>query len=84
MLRDTGFIDLLREPGGYLSDFVEVENKTMAIFPDELPSFPETAGNIELGVSAVNAAGNESAITIARVYLDFTVPEAPRILMVED
>lgn len=70
MLRDTGFIALRRGSGGYVSNFVEVENKT--------------TGNIELGVSAINAAGNESAITIARVYFDFTVPEAPRILMVED
>ena len=70
-------------PVGYESDFVEVENKTMAILPDELPSFSETAGNIELGVSAVNTAGNESELTIARVYVDLTVPEAPKLLTVE-
>ena len=71
-------------PVGYESDFVELENKTMAILPDELPSFSETAGNIELGVSAVNTAGNESELTIARVYVDFTVPGAPMGLTVED
>ena len=71
-------------PIGYESDFVEIGNKTTAILPDEVPSFPNIAGNIELGITAVNAAGNESDITIARVYVDFTVPEAPRILMVED
>ena len=71
-------------PVGYESDFVEVENKTMAILPDELPFFPETAGNIELGVSAVNTAGNESELNIARVYVDFTVPGAPMGLTVED
>jgi len=28
--------------------------------------------------------GNESDITIARVFVDFTVPEAPKVLTVED
>jgi hypothetical protein len=71
-------------PVGYESDFVEIENKTMVILPDEVPTFPKIAGNIELGVSAVNEVGNESGITIARVYVDFTVPEAPKVLTVED
>ena len=71
-------------PVGYESDFVELENKTMAILPDGVPSFPNIAGNIELGVSAVNAAGNESELTIARVHVDFTVPEAPKDFKVED
>jgi PilZ domain len=71
-------------PVGYDSDFVELENKTQVIFPDEVPSFPKIAGEIELGVTAVNAVGNESDITIARVYVDFTVPEAPKVLTVED
>jgi hypothetical protein len=54
------------------------------ILPDEVPSFPRIAGNLELGVTAINAAGSESDITLARVYVDFTVPEAPRSLTVED
>ena len=69
---------------GYDSEFYEVENKTVVVVPDEIPSFSKIAGNIELGVTAVNAAGNESDITIARVYVDFTVPEAPKGLTVED
>ena len=73
-----------RGPVGYESDFVELENKTMAILPDEVPTFPKIAGNIELGITAVNEVGNESDITIARVFVDFTVPEAPKVLTVED
>ena len=69
---------------GYESDFVELENKTMAFLPDEVPSFPTIAGNIELGITAVNEVGNESDITIARVYVNFTVPDAPKALTVED
>ena len=71
-------------PVGYESDFVEVENKTMVILPDEVASFPKIAGEIALGITAVNAVGNESDITRTTVYLDFTVPEAPKVLTVED
>jgi hypothetical protein len=71
-------------PVGYESDFVEIENKTEVILPDGASSFPKITGDIELGITAVSAAGNESDITIARVYIDFTVPEAPKTLIVED
>jgi len=71
-------------PVGYESDFVEIESKTQAILPDEVPTFPKIAGNIELGITAVNAAGNESDFAIVRVYIDFTVPEAPKVLTVGD
>jgi len=71
-------------PVGYESDFVEVENKTLVILPDEVPSFPTIAGEIELGITAVNAVGNESDMTTVKAYLDFTVPEAPKLLTVED
>ena len=71
-------------PVGYDSEFYEVENKTVVVLPDEIPSFPRMAGEIELGITAVNAAGNESDIAVARVYVDFTVPEAPKGLTVED
>ena len=71
-------------PVGYDSDSFEVESKTMVILPDEIPSFPKISGNIELGITSVNESGNESDITIARVYVDFTVPEAPKAITVED
>jgi hypothetical protein len=71
-------------PVGYESEFVGVDDKTKVILPDEIPSFPKIAGNIELGITAVNAAGNESDIAIARVFVDFTVPETPKDVRVED
>ena len=71
-------------PVEYESDFVELENKTQVILPDEVSSFPKIAGEIELGITAVNAVGNESDLTRARVNLDLTVPEAPKGLTVED
>jgi hypothetical protein len=33
-------------PVGYESDFVELENKTMVILPDEVPTFPKIAENM--------------------------------------
>ncbi|MGE5841160.1 MAG: PilZ domain-containing protein [Deltaproteobacteria bacterium] len=71
-------------PVGYESDFVELENKTQVILPDEVISFPRIAGDIELGITAVNAIGNESDITRLKAYVDFTVPEAPKLLTVEE
>ena len=71
-------------PVGYESDFVDIENRTLVILPDEIPSFPKIAGDIELGITAVNEGENESDITRVRVHLDFTVPEAPKALTVED
>jgi len=68
----------------YTSSFAEVGAVTQVILPDDIPSFPRMAGNLELGITAVNQAGNESDITKISAYFDFTVPEAPKSLMVED
>lgn len=51
---------------------------------DLLPSFPLIKSTICLGISAVDRAGNESDITTVRVELDFTVPDAPSGLRVDD
>jgi Tfp pilus assembly protein PilZ len=68
----------------YTSSFAEVGAVTQVILPDDIPSFPRTAGNLELGIAAVNQAGNESDITKINAYFDFTVPEAPKSVVVED
>jgi len=68
----------------YTSSYAEVGVVTQVILPDDIPSFPRIAGNLELGIAAVNQAGNESDITRISAYLDFTVPEAPKSLTVED
>jgi hypothetical protein len=71
-------------PVSHESDFVEIEDKTLVILPDEVFSFPRIAGEIELGITAVNAVENESDMTRVRAYVDFTTPEAPKGLTVED
>ena len=68
----------------YASRFAEVGAVTQVVLPDDIPSFPRIAGNLELGIATVNQAGNESDITKISAYFDFTVPEAPKSLVVED
>jgi hypothetical protein len=74
----------LRGAIGYDSDYADVGTVTQVTVPDDIPSFPLESGKIELGISAVNQARNESEITKATVHLDFTVPEAPTNLRVEE
>jgi hypothetical protein len=68
----------------YTSSFAEVGTVTQVTLPDDIPSFPRMAGNLELGIASVNQAGNESDITKISAYFDFTVPEAPKNLVVEE
>ena len=68
----------------YHSDYAEVGIVVQVILPDDIPSFPLLAGVIELGVSAISEAGNESEITKISVSVDFTVPEPPKNLRLED
>jgi hypothetical protein len=68
----------------YDSDYADVGNVLQVTLPDDILSFPLISGRIELGISAVSRAGNESEITRATVHLDFTLPEQPRDLRVED
>jgi hypothetical protein len=68
----------------YDSDHVDLGSMTEAILPDGVPSFPLFAGEIKLGISALNSAGNESTITEISAYFNFLVPEAPEIIAIED
>lgn len=68
----------------YYSDHMDLGNVTEIVLPNDVPSFPLTSGRFELGVSAITQAGNESELTKAAVQIDFTTPEAPRSLTMED
>jgi hypothetical protein len=68
----------------YYSDHADVGNVTEVNFPDDIPLFPLTWGRFELGISAINEAGNESELTKTTVHINFTVPEPPKNLRVED
>jgi hypothetical protein len=68
----------------YDSDYADVGKVTEVTLPDEIPSFPLISGDIEVGISAINQAGNESRLTKATVHVDFRVPQPPRNLAVEE
>ena len=68
----------------YDSQYVELGNVADAILPDDTPSFPLITGTVHLGITALSQAGNESDMTKITASLDFTVPEAPKQIWVED
>lgn len=67
----------------YDSDCAEVGNVSEVILPTDVSAFPLVSGEIELGVTAVNYAGNESDMAKFSVSLDFTAPDPPTDLVVE-
>jgi hypothetical protein len=68
----------------YDSNHADFGHVTEIILPDDVPSFPLLTGDMELGVSAINHAGNESDICRLTVDFNFEVPDAPQNLKVED
>ncbi len=72
------------ESVGYDSQFIELENVTEIILPDDVAPFPMKSRNIQIGISAINEAGNESDIARLDVQLDFSVPGPPKNLQVVD
>jgi len=68
----------------YDSQWVELGDVAEAILPDDLPSFPLVTGTLHLGITALSKAGNESDMTKISASLDFTVPEAPKQIWLEE
>jgi Tfp pilus assembly protein PilZ len=68
----------------YDSESAEIGIVTEVVLPDDVPTFPLIAGDVHLGISAINEAGNESDMTKLTAYLNFVVPEPPQNLEVED
>jgi Tfp pilus assembly protein PilZ len=68
----------------YDSESAEIGTVTEVVLPDDVPSFPLVAGDMHLGISAINEAGNESDLTKLTAYFNFVVPEPPQNLEVED
>ena len=61
----------------YHCEFAELGNVTEIVLPDDVPAFPLVSGDVELGVTAISGAGNESDITKFRVPFEFTALETP-------
>ena len=68
----------------YDSRYVELGNITDVTLPDDIPSLIQRIGEIQLGVTAISQAGNESDMTTLSVFIDFRLPEAPRGLEIEN
>jgi hypothetical protein len=68
----------------YDSQYVELGNITDVTLPDEIPSLIQRIGDIQLGVTAINQAGNESDMAILSAFIDFRLPEAPKDLEIEN
>jgi hypothetical protein len=68
----------------YDSNHVDLGSVTEVVLPDGIHPFPLFAGEIRLGITALNSAGNESAITEVTAYFNFLIPEAPKAIAVED
>lgn len=68
----------------YTSKSVDLGNDTEVIIPDDIPSFPRLKGDMALGITAVNEAGNESDLTKITSKINFLVPDAPTNLAVEE
>jgi Tfp pilus assembly protein PilZ len=68
----------------YTSNSADVGSITEVIIPDDIPSFPRFKGDVAIGVTAVNDAGNESDLTKMTAKINFIVPDAPTNLVVEE
>ena len=68
----------------YKSDHADIGHAPELILPDDIPSFPLRTGRMELGISAINNAGNESDIARISVDFNFEVPDTPQNLKIEE
>lgn len=73
------------EGGGvnYDSEFEFLGNVTEIILPGDVKTFPIVRETIELGVTALNEIGNESNMIKINAYFQFSIPNAPKDLMIE-
>ena len=62
----------------YDSPYIEVGDMTEVTLPDDIPSLFQQTGDIQLGVTAISQAGNESDITKLNAFIDFRIPGAPQ------
>jgi hypothetical protein len=68
----------------YDSESAELGKVTQIALPDDVPSFPLIEGEMDLGVTAVTQARNESDFVRVTAHFDFLVPEPPKNIKIED
>lgn len=57
----------------YDSEFIDIDDRTEAILPDQAPSLQHVHGEVALGITAVNREGNES--DMVRITVNFDSPD---------
>lgn len=67
----------------YRSEHFDIVKKTSLILPDELPFFPQEAGEMEIGITALSRSGNESDMAVIGAPVDFSRPSMPSKLKIE-
>jgi len=68
----------------YDSTFADVGKVTVLVLPDDIPSFPLVTGQMEIGLTSISESGNESDMRVLSVFIDFTRPEVPGNVKLED
>lgn len=68
----------------YDCESISVGNVTELVFPDEVASFAPCDGSVEFAVAAVDELGNESDLITLSAPYQFSVPQAPKDLWIEN
>jgi hypothetical protein len=68
----------------YDSTFADVGEVTVLVLPDDIPSFPLVTGQMEIGITSLSRSGNESDMRVISVFVDFTRPDVPVNVKLED
>jgi len=72
-------------PLDYNAPFIEVGSATNSVLvPDDFPVGSLTEGDYNIGVTALDAWGNESDMAQKTFFFDFTAPDAPADLQLVD
>jgi hypothetical protein len=68
----------------YEAEHADIGKVNTILLPDDISSFPLVAGQVEVGVTALSPHGNESDMLVISASVDFTAPEPPENLRLEE
>jgi hypothetical protein len=68
----------------YGAEHADIGKVTTILLPDDVASFPQVAGRVEIGVTALSQHGNESDMMVIAASVDFRAPEPPEDLRLEE
>jgi hypothetical protein len=68
----------------YGAEHADIGKVTTILLPDDIASFPQVSGRVEIGVTALNRHGNESDMMVVAASVDFRAPDPPEDLRLEE